>query len=310
MNTVKLTSVLQNPNEHKTCSNYRVDVDTGFHIGTCRTGEAFPQLLPQYNHLMFVREGSLKLSCNEYIGRKVGAGEMIFIPSNASFAGEVLADAEWIDMVFDVPISGCDKFKMQSLRPICESITYHFEPLPIREPLVEFLNLLAYCIRAGVNCMHLHTIKHQEAFLYIHGFYTREEVAQLFYPIVGKSLSFRETIVNLASEAISVNDLVERTNMSRRTFQRKFLEEFHEPAKKWLQKRLSIRVMNYLMDPENSLKDIMYECGFSSSSSFNQFCQKNFGESPSELRKKIVQSQHSAEKLNKTSQKQNAASQY
>lgn len=303
MNTIQVNSPLQNPNEHKTCSNYRVEISTGFHVYSYHEGEVFTLPLPQYNHLMFVLHGEISLNCNEFSGRKVGSDQMIFIPSNAYFEGKALSDVEWVDMTFDVPRSGCDKFKLQALRPICESITYNFEPLPIHEPLTGFFSLLTYCLQAGVNCLHMHTLKHQELFLILNGFYTQEELARLFYPIVGKSLSFRETIVNLSSEAISVNDLVERTNMSRRTFQRKFLEEFHEPAKKWLQKRMSARVMARLMDPERSLKDIMYDCGFNSPSSFNQFCQKNFGESPSELRKNSTQFQTNAEKLNKTSQK-------
>lgn len=299
---------LQNPNEHRTCSNFRVDIGTGFQLQTFQEGETLSLLIPQCNHLLFFRKGSASLSCNEYLEKKFGAGEMILIPSSATFSGTAQEDVEWINFSFSTPISGCDKFKLQALRPLCDEISYQFESLPIREPINLFLDMLTYCLKAGMNCMHLHAIKHQELFLYVNGFYTKPELAQLLYPIIGKSLSFRETIINLAAEAVTVTDLVEGTHMSRRTFQRKFLEEFKEPAKKWLQKRLSVRIMNSLMDPENTLKDIMYECGFSSSSSFNQFCQKNFGGSPSEIRKKIVHTQRDAEKPNKMTKKRNSIS--
>lgn len=303
-------SKLQNPNEHKTCSNFKVDIGTGFHLQTFHSGETLSLVLPQCNHLLFFRKGSVTLSCNEYVDKNFQPGEMVFIPSGATFYGTAHDDVEWINFAFNTPMSGCDKFKLQALRPLCEDISYHFDALPVRDPIPLFLELLTNCLKAGMNCMHLHALKHQELFLYINGFYTKAEVAQLFYPIIGKSLSFRETIVNLAAEAVTVTDLVEGTHMSRRTFQRKFLEEFNEPAKKWLQKRLSVRIMNSLMDPENTLKDIMYECGFSSSSSFNQFCQKNFGGSPSEIRKKIVHTQMDAEKPNKMTKKRNSISQY
>lgn len=299
-------SKLQNPNEHKTCSNFRADIGTGFHLQQFKPGETLTLILPQCSHLLFFRTGSVTLNCNEYMGRTFRPGEMIFIPSGATFSGNAQEDVEWINFAFHTPMSGCDKFKLQALRPLCDKIDYQFQALPVRSPLTLFLDLLTYCLRAGMSCMHLHALKHQEIFLYINGFYTKQEVATLFYPIIGKSLSFREMMIELASEAVTVTDLVERSHMSRRTFQRKFLEEFNEPAKKWLQKRQSVRIMNSLMDPENTLKDIMYNCGFSSFSSFNQFCQKNFGGSPSEIRKKIAPAENPAKKLNKMTKKRNS----
>ncbi|HIW11266.1 MAG TPA: helix-turn-helix domain-containing protein [Candidatus Rikenella faecigallinarum] len=293
MSHIMISSKLQYPNEHRTCSHFKIDIGTGFHFSTFQQGESLSLNLPRFNHLLFLRKGSVVLNCNMYTGKTFHCDEMIFIPGGASFSGKALNDAEWIDFVFTQPISACDKMKLQALRHLCDDNAYHFDSLPIREPLGMFLDLLTYSIRAGVNCMHLHAIKHQELFLYIHGFYTKQEIATFFYPIIGKSMSFREIIMNVATEVSTVSELAELTHMSRRTFQRKFLEEFNKPAKKWIQERMCARIMECLTIPEKTLKDIMYECGFSSPSSFNQYCKKNLGGPPSEIRKNIVRTMHS-----------------
>lgn len=76
---------------------------------------------------------------------------------------------------------------LQSYYDLCNDIHYDFTPLEIRHPLNEFIDLLVFCLKSGMNCAHLHEIKHKEFFLYLRGFYTKEEIVQLFFPIMGKN---------------------------------------------------------------------------------------------------------------------------
>lgn len=270
-------------NEHLTCNNYMTDIGIGWIYDELAPGEQLMYEFTQNNHLLFFIEGSCELTCNQFINREFKAGEIVLIPRMSAIAGKVVSNLVFVDMAFMVPLSGCDKLGLQAFNSLCEQITYDFKPLEIRYPLSEFLDLLIYCLRNGINCTHFHELKHKEVFFYFRGFYTKEELAELFYPLVAKSLDFKQFIYAKASECTSLAQLVELSGMSERSFYRKFVHEFNITPREWMQKQICQQIIQSITNPEIRINDIIDRFDFASPASFNRFCKRHFKLTPTQL---------------------------
>jgi len=84
----------------------------------------------------------------------------------------------------------------------------------------------------------------------------------------------------------SVKELANLCHISERSFNRKFHSCFGESPYKWIQKKKAEQIQEMINNPELSFKEIAGYFGFSTSSHFTAYCQRMFGMSPSELRKK------------------------
>lgn len=269
--------------EHLTCNHYMADIGTGWIYQELDSGEQIMYESARNNHLLFFLEGSCMLTCNQFVNREFKAGEIVLLPRMAAIAGKVISPLKFVDMAFTVPLSGCDKLTLQTYRPLCEQLTYDFQPIEIRYPLSAFLDLLVYCFRNGMNCAHLHELKHREVFFYFRGFYTKEEVATLFYPIIAKSFDFREFVYDNAPKCTSLAQLIEMSNMSQRSFHRKFTAEFNVAPRDWMMKQICQRIIHDLTQPNITIKDIIDRFDFASAASFNRFCQRYFQLTPKQL---------------------------
>lgn len=273
--------------EHLTCNRYSVDLGYDFIYKEFMPDETVEQSPVRYNHLLFVLKGVCTVSCNDYTKRTIRSGEAILIPRGATFCGRSLTPIRIVDMVFVVPLCGCDKLLLQELGALCGTVRYDFRPLAIRRPLTAFLEQLIFCMNAGLNCAHFHEVKHREAFLLLKQFYDRKELAELFFPIVAKSLNFKEFIYeSVINNIYSLTDLVDRSHMGRKTFYRKFKSEFGESPHSWLLKHLRQRIIREIAQPDITVKWLVDKFGFTSPSAFTRFCRTNFQCTPTELLKR------------------------
>lgn len=270
--------------EHINCNNFLHSVETGFTYHEERTGSVLSyKFSEKYNHLFFLVEGECTFNCNGFRDRKIKGGEMILIPRAATFSGRVIQSAKWLQMTFSLPHSGCDRLVLEGYQSYCSMIDYDFQPLDIREPLTKFIDLMIFYLRSGMNCGHLHEMKHAELFFSLRGFYKKEEIATLFYPLIGKPLSFREQIAKWQNQEHSLTQLAADLNMSQIAFLRKFKEEFNETYFRWEMRRKCDRILADMTIPNITIKEVMSRHGFYAAPNFNRFCKTNFGCTPTEL---------------------------
>jgi AraC family transcriptional activator FtrA len=89
------------------------------------------------------------------------------------------------------------------------------------------------------------------------------------------------------SEAIDVNNMAERANMSRRTFDRKFRSSLNQSPKEWLTtQRLNLAKELLEMETAN-VEKVASLCGFESAITFRHHFRKNIGVSPGQYRKQF-----------------------
>jgi AraC-like DNA-binding protein len=269
--------------EHVSCRHYVSDHRCCFRYLELNEGDSLEFENINHNYLGFILEGRQLLDCNEFKERRFEAGEIVMIPKMAKFAGRALTKGRMLICVFDVPKNICDRFNLQSYWPICKEINYDFRAIGIVPQMISFIDTLVYYLQQGVNCEHFHEMKQQEMLLILRWFYTKEQVAELFYPIIGHSLDFKALVLENYNKVANVNELAALSSMSRSSFDEAFKKEFGMPAGKWLLQRKAQDVLYQMSKPGATLSDIMIQFDFSSPSHMTRFCKQHFGRTPSEI---------------------------
>lgn len=273
--------------EHVSCREYSPNILVGFKHRILEKGYNLNEQDKYYHHLIFFLEGEAVICCNEQINRIIRPDEFILIPKSSDFSCRIVSTSDIVIFTFDRFPGVCNKLELQSLAPFCENMEYDFQPTEIYPFLHSFLDTIIGYLECKMNCKHLHEIKAFELFLLLRGFYKKEELAYLFYPIVGKSLDFRSLILENYLKVEHVDDLANVARMGRTNFNNKFREEFGISPLQWILKQKAKHVRFKLAEPGNTLSDIMRLYNFNSATHFTRFCKQQFGCTPSELLRQL-----------------------
>ncbi|MDR1980465.1 MAG: AraC family transcriptional regulator [Tannerellaceae bacterium] len=273
--------------KHTPCEHHMSDLRISFKYQTIEGNETFKNENKEFNHLIFMLEGEAIVSYNEFDNIPVKTGEFFLIPKQADLSVKTLVPCEVVLFTFNSFKNICDKLAFQVYWTIASRTEYQFAPLAIRYALNDFLYLLLRYLRNGLNCALMNEIKLQELFLVLRRFYSKEELANLFYPLLGKSLDFKDQVMQHYLSVNSVDELARKIGMSRTNFDIKFKNEFDSPPLQWILKQKAKHVRFSMSEPGNTLSDIMRKYNFNSPTHLNRFCKQQFGCTPSELMKKL-----------------------
>lgn len=285
-----MTKLMQNEllyiEEHLSCQNYMATVNTGFKYIESSEDAEFGEDNANKNYLLFFLKGDFTINCNQFHSRIFHAGDMILIPRSAHFKGVIKGKACILSMFFDSPEWYCDKLVFQSLSTLCNNEEYEFKPVKIRYPLTPFLELLTHCIKNKMNCPHLHDLMQREFFFLLRGFYHKQEIAMLFYPIIGKEMDFKDFVMRNYTKVSNIEQLISLSNLGRSRFFTKFNEAFGMTAKQWMLKQKNQQILEKMTEPGIYIKDVIEELGFDSQVYFSRYCKHHFGCTPSQLMKR------------------------
>ena len=239
-----------------------------------------------YNYLLFLLEGSISISCNEFSKRIVSEKEIVLVPIAADVNCKTMSHCRILVFTFDLFPDYFDKSYMQSLIGICNKTTYQFLPFTINESLDDFFSLLLLYIEHDLEPL-MHTIKGRELFILMCSVYSKKEIAELFYPLIGYSSDFRTKVLRNYKKVSSIEDLAELFGAEKRTFTRRFKEEFGDSPYQWLLNQKAKHVRFSLVDTNQTLDEIRQEHGFKFPAHFTRFCWEQFSCSPMKLRKRL-----------------------
>jgi len=273
--------------EHLICSNYvsRNESD-GFSYSDLKKDATFQ--IPQNNErnkILFFLRGSVEYVIDNLgVKKTVGNGEMLFIPKFTRFKCTALSETSFITHEFEKLYNLCDKMALESLRRYCEGIKARRETLPFQKTMRDFLELLNSYLRIGMLCRHMHQIKQKELFLLMRVFFTKEENAAFFLPIISKDMDFKSLVSNNYTRVKTVQEPASLCNLSLTTFNRLFNDNFHEAPYNWMQKQKAKTIASRLMETNIPFIDIINEFNFSSAAHFTLFCKKFLHMTPSKFR--------------------------
>ena len=273
--------------EHCKCVDYVSENGTGFKHITIDKGTIFEVEKKKHKHLFFFLKGSVMARYNEFPNKVFNAGEVIFIPKSADCYGEALTECSFIVLSYENSFEACSNERVKSVFFFSNIVKYDFLSLPVKPELMQYLTQLCLYLDEGINCRRLYEIKQKELFLVLRWYYKKEELAQLFFSMLGKSMDFRSKVMSHYMDVKTVSELATCCGFSEKTFRGAFLEEFGKPPYQWIQKQKSKHIIGRLAQQNIPIKEIVDEFNFSSASHFHKYCIRQYGESPIQVRRKL-----------------------
>lgn len=85
--------------------------------------------------------------------------------------------------------------------------------------------------------------------------------------------------------ALTTGELAARCHQSETVFRERFKEEFGQPVAECLRERRKEDILAMLSDTGTPLSDVAARNGFQSLSTLSDYCHRNFGKSPSQMRR-------------------------
>jgi AraC-like DNA-binding protein len=252
-------------------------------------GETYQVGQITYNQFIFILEGNLIVNSSEALGQFVNGNEFFFLPSLANLSMEGLSSCHFVTLFFDRFVNHCERSYIRELCPVCEQKGYRFQTMDIRRPLLRFVrDMITYQGRL-INNVDYYSIKYEELLYIFRMAYSKEEMAALFHPVVGKSLDFRIFILSNYLKAKNIHALAGMSGLKRKTFDRQFNEEFGETPYQWILKQKAKHICYELSETNDQMQDVMKKYGFAIPPHFTRFCRDYFECTPLELRRRLRQ---------------------
>ena len=266
-----------------------VDLKTAFTYFEVEKGDEIRNHNLPLNVIVFVLDGELEISCNEFENRCFQSGEMLFMLRSSSAHVKVLEKSSLYLLYFDSFLSSSDRQMFKAYLPDVEKVVYDFKPVLIPEPIEAFLKQTLYFQNLKIDSMHFNGLKHSEFFLLLRHFCPREELVMFLSPLIARSLSFRTKVLEKYPQLKNgrVTELADLIGMGRKNFDKYFREEFGISPAKWMQQEKSKHLRLFLMEPGITISEAMDKFHFNSPSHFNRFCHKYFNASPGMIIKEV-----------------------
>lgn len=272
--------------EHMACQHFVTPENAHFIVRRFKKGE-YMRHNPAKCVIVFLMKGKLSLmgdNCRHYVTENTPVMWLTYRDC------EICAQAEedgWLVVCrLTSQMNLCNRFTLQNLAEDIDfkSIVPSFYTLPVHPRIIRFLSLLTACLDEGIGCMHYYQLKHEELMIYLRVYYTKEELANLFYPLLGGNTSFKEFVLDHYRQVRDIKELAQMANLSISTFNRRFRESFHISPQKWLINRRSENILRDIFLKDLSFAEIADKYGLSSTAYLNTFCKKHYGKTPNTLR--------------------------
>lgn len=274
--------------EHKTCYNYGVADLSSFAIKNLKGSSSPVYFETERSMLCFVEKGSVEAWFGKHRMAHIEEGHFFLVPAGVVFGNKAQDHTQVVCCSFADTPKFCNLYTIETLSKEVKvredmSVSPVFT-LPICERLHSFLELLVACMNDGIQCVHFHQIKVQELFLMLRMYYSKEDLARMFAPILGHDNEFRRFVLDHYKEFVDIKQFASLANMTPSTFQRRFKQMFRLPVSEWLTRRKSELIIREIKTSSKTINEISDEYGFSSVQYFSNFCKRQFGKTPTELR--------------------------
>lgn len=251
---------------------------------TMKAGEIMKLNNKTASHFIFVLSGGITISFNQYKNRPVLENEMFFLFKNNHFKWKASADTTLLLSGYNTATFPCTSAKAGVLYNVKANIQFKCCGMVMKDEVRIIVNQMKYYLESGINCHHMYLLKYKELYLIFKHYYTYEEIVQVFYLSLKNDPFFSDQVLENYQKVKTVKELANLLGYGIKTFEKLFKENFDDSPYQWMQKRKALHILQKLMNPGISLKQIMYDFKFTTSSHFNFYCKQHLGASPTQIR--------------------------
>ncbi|MDR1161368.1 MAG: helix-turn-helix transcriptional regulator [Tannerellaceae bacterium] len=267
-------------------SYFDTDYSVIFSTKQERKGKTIQLKEMHLNHLLFILEGEMNVSCNEFKNHLCIGGDMIFVARDANLIAETYTEVQYLLLSFNNQLQIIEQLELEELKEHSNERSI-FNKLEIRTPLQGVLDSILFYQDNKIRSRLLDEAKQKEIFLVMKTFYTQLELSRFLKPVLNQDMDFKAFVFKHYIEAKNVDELAQLCNLSVRSLTRKFKLYFGDSPYRWMLKQKAHHIKMVLVDKKIPMQQIIKEYGFSSPAHFTTYCKKHFGMTPSAYRKVV-----------------------
>ncbi len=276
-------SKLLYPQEHFSCFNYEKGQNAQLEILERSAGQAFVRNLVD-TEIVFLISGKFLLSYGKLVKEEITEGKIMLFPPGSHVQAEVVEDVHFIICRIRDVVQLCECMSLERLHNEAGAIPEGFHMLDTNDRVSRFIELFVDCVDDGLRCTYYFATKMKEFFFLLRAYYTKEQLAGFFAPMLGKDAQFMNLMYRSYRNVKSVQELADLSNYSLSGFKKQFHRVFGTSASDWMSDQKATRVFQDLNNSSYSIKELAEKHGFSSVAAFSTFCQGKFGMPPGKIR--------------------------
>lgn len=271
--------------EHLSCYNYEKGSKLAIEGLKIEASNSWENTVEE-SKIVFIIEGCLSISYGDITDKKVQSGQMFILRQGYHYSA--YAEENIFLMIFRInsQVNLCDRFSIQQLYAEGIKARDDLNALDINDQLSDFLKWTFINISNGLRCTHFLDIKRQELFFLLRAYYSKEDLALFFSPLLNNDQIFSNFVYENHYKVKNIQQLVSLSNYSVSAFNKRFKKSFGISPYRWMKEERAKRIFHEINNYTKNFKVISEEYGFSSLSQFNDFCKVHFGLTPGEIRKK------------------------
>ena len=269
--------------EHFSCHNYDKGQNARLEIIKERAGFALVRNLTDIE-IIFILKGKLTISYGKIMNLEIEGGKIMLFPPGARVVGKLLEDTHFVIFRIRAVSQLCDCMSLERLYSSVAEKSNEFRTLNINERMNAFIEMFVVCVNDGLKCTYYFATKTRELFFLLRAYYTKEELAGFFNPILGRDASFMNLMYRNYFKVSNIQQLADLSNYSLSGFKKQFRKVFGISPTEWMTQQKASKIFQDINTSDFSFKEIADIHGFSSVSSFSNFCLKNFGMPPGKIR--------------------------
>lgn len=239
----------------------------------------------KYSSLVFTLSGDVTVTTEKTLYSHVRPKHFFFVAPGSSLT--VAARRQPVRILhckFNRNLALCNQYMLRELAAHLPDVwNYRMPVYPLCRVLYNELEAAYGMMKEKLMCLHYQQIKVDIIFITLRAFYSKEELALLFAPILGKERSFKESVLYLATEVDNIKEMAFRMNMSPSSLKLKFREVFGTSIGSWLLEQKKSGLYRELVMTDIPLDDLADKYRITVNY-LSTFCKRHFGRTPTELR--------------------------
>ena len=241
------------------------------------------------NYLIYCQSGHARISSTLFHDEILCAGEIMFVPRQIEFTGTALSDVLLLVHKFNNTICCSEKcilsylhsHKHADAKMYCCKLTAPGSLQTLMSSIWLYIDDEKYDI-------HIWHLKHKELIWVFTRYFPIEVLRSFFHPMTHEQVPFKSLVLTHYRKANDAVALAGLCGYSVHTFRRVFKTEFGMAVHQWLIQKRAEHIKYQLSQSYIPLVDIMDAFNFSSPQHLSHFCKKHLGDSPTNIRRKII----------------------
>ena len=252
------------------------------------------ELLIENNEIVFFVEGRMKYVFNDFVEYEAAKGEVLFLPAGERYYYETQTNVTLIVVRLFKSMNLCNTFSLEKLNSpksydnddFCPRTKNWFSISEIHPRIWQFLDGIQDCMSDGLKEQDYFEMKTRELFYLLNAYCTKEDLCKFFFFILNEDSAFSEYVHLCWQSFGNVSRIAKSMHLTHKQFSKRFVSVFGKTPQKWMMEAKADIIYNKIIQTNKPFKLIATENGLSSDTHFTWFCRKNFGKTPSEIRKK------------------------